>query len=111
MFYIFYVFVWILSWLPMRVLFGISDLMYALVYYVVGYRKKVVRRNLLHAFPDRSLQEIIRIEKKFYHYFCDLMVEIIRQLHASKSEMKKRMTFENLDLLLRHAAEGRSVML
>ena len=111
MFYIFYALIWIVSWLPMKALYVLSDLIYPLIYHVVGYRKKIVRNNLLRSFPEKSLTEIIRIERKFYHYFCDLMLETIRQLHAPKSEMKKRMIFENLELLTAQAQEGKSVML
>ena len=111
MFYIFYAIIWTFAWLPLPVLYVISDLIYPLIYHVAGYRKKVVRRNLTLAFPEKSLEDIIRIEKKFYHYFCDLMLETIRQIHATKAEMKKRMAFENMDLLTAHAKEGRSVML
>jgi len=112
MFYFFYALIWTVSWLPMWVLFVLSDLiMYPAVYYIAGYRKKVVRRNLQNSFPDYSQKQLIKIEKRFYRYFCDLMMEIIRQLHAPKSEMKKRMTFENLELLQEHADQGKSVML
>lgn len=111
MYYIFYALIWTISWLPMRVLYVLSDLMFPLIYHVARYRRKVVRRNLVNAFPDYSSKQITETEKKFYHYFCDLMVEIIRQLHAPKKEMKKRMAFENLDLLVKHAEQGKSVMI
>ena len=111
MFYIFYAIIWTLAWLPMQVLYVLSDLIFPLIYHVVGYRRKVVRKNLILAFPEKTLGDIILIEKKFYHYFCDLMFETIWQMHAPKDDMKKRMTFENLELLTVHAKEGRSVML
>lgn len=111
MYYIFYALIWTISWLPMRVLYVLSDLMYPLIYHVARYRRKVVRRNLTNAFPEYTLKQIAETERKFYHFFCDLMVEIIRQLHAPKKEMKKRMAFENLDLLLEQANQGKSVML
>ena len=111
MYYIFYAFIWTISWLPLRLLFVISDLIYPIVYYVIGYRKKVVRKNLLSAFPEKSKDEILQIEKKFYRYFCDLMFETIRQLHAPRAEMMKRMNFENIHLLLEQSRLGKSVML
>ncbi|MEA4974231.1 MAG: lysophospholipid acyltransferase family protein [Paludibacter sp.] len=111
MYYIFYALIWTISWLPMRVLYVLSDLMFPLIYHVARYRRKVVRRNLINAFPDYTPGKISKVERKFYHFFCDLMVEIIRQLHAPKEEMKRRMTFENLDLLLEQAKQGKSVML
>ena len=111
MYYIFYALIWTISWLPMRVLYVLSDLMFPLIYHVARYRRKVVRCNLVNAFPDYSSKQITETEKKFYHYFCDLMVEIIRQLHAPKKEMKKRMAFENLDLLIEQARLGKSSMI
>lgn len=111
MFYFFYSIIWMLAWLPMGVLYVVSDLLYPLVYYVVGYRKKVVRKNLTRAFPDKSLQQVLQIERRFYRYLCDLMLESIWQLHATKSEMRRRMTFENLELLTDNAKEGKSSML
>ena len=111
MYYIFYALIWTISWLPMRMLYVLSDLMFPLVYHVARYRRKVVRRNLVNAFPEYTPKQIAETEKKFYHFFCDLMVEIIRQLHAPKKEMKKRMTFENLDLLIEQAKLGKSSMI
>jgi len=111
MFYIFYAIIWTVAWLPMSVLYVLSDLIFPLIYHVVGYRKKVVRKNLMLAFPEKTIQEIVGIEKKFYRYFCDIIFETIWQIHASKAAMKKRMTYEHLDLLVNHAKEGRSVML
>lgn len=111
MFYIFYALIWTISWLPLRVLYVISDLLYPLIYHIARYRRKVVRRNLINSFPDYSIKQIKEIEKKFYHFFCDLLIEIIRLLHISEKEMKRRITFENLDLLFEHAKSGKSVML
>lgn len=111
MFYIFYVLIWIISWFPMRVLYVISDLLYLLVYHIARYRRKVVRRNLINSFPDYTIKQIKKTEKKFYHFFCDLLMEIVRQLHISEKEMKQRITFENLDLMFQHAKSGKSVML
>lgn len=111
MFYILYAFLRVISFLPMKVLYLISDFTYFFVYYLVRYRKKVVRKNLTNAFPEKTLQEIICIEKKFYHFLCDVIFEVIRQIHAPVSELKERIVFENLDLVLRHKEEGRSVML
>lgn len=111
MFYLFYVLIWTISWFPMRVLYVLSDLMFPLIYHIARYRRKVVRRNLENAFPDYTSNQIRETEKRFYHFFCDLMMEIIRQLHAPDKEMKKRMTFDNLDSLVKHAEQGKSVMI
>ena len=52
-FNIFYVFAWLITLLPLRVLYIISDLFYCLVYHVFRYRRKVVAKNLKNAFPER----------------------------------------------------------
>ena len=90
----------IFSLLPLSVLYIISDvILYPLVYYVVGYRKNVVRRNLRNSFPEKSNDELKNIEKKFYHHFSDLLVEVVYGYRASKAEMRERVVFENLDML------------
>ena len=58
-----------LSYIPFWLLYILSDGLYYIVYYVVKYRRRLVRKNLTESFPEKSEQEIIKIEKKFYHYF------------------------------------------
>ncbi len=111
LFYFLYGLLWLVAWLPLKLLYLISDCLYWLVYYLVRYRRKIVRKNLTLSFPDYSLQEIIALEKKFYRYFCDLQVEILWQIHASTEEMNKRMTIENPELLAQYAEKDNSVML
>ena len=66
MYHIVYGFLYLVSLLPLRLLFVISDIFYVLLYHVIGYRKDVVRKNLLIAFPAKSEDERRRIEKQFY---------------------------------------------
>jgi KDO2-lipid IV(A) lauroyltransferase len=97
--------------LPMRVLFLISDLLYPVVYYVVGYRKKVVHRNLINSFPEKSEKDILVIEKKFYRHFCDFLVESIKQAHISKEEILMRTELKNPEFLDKWKENGRSIIL
>lgn len=90
---------WLISLLPLRLLYVISDGFYYVVRYVVRYRLKVVRDNLRTAFPERSEKELRRIECDFYHFFCDLFVEIIKQCSMSEEEMSRRMQFTGLDVV------------
>ena len=80
---------WIISILPFRVFYWFSDLMYIIVYRIVGYRKKTVRENLALALPHLSIEERLAIEKKFYHHLCDLFLEMVKTLSISKEEMDK----------------------
>ena len=90
---ILYSFVWLVSLLPLRVLYWISDFIYVLVYYVVKYRRDVVHNNLVSALPERSKDEIKAIEKKFYAFFADYIVETLKLCTISKCEMCKRVEF------------------
>ncbi len=96
---------YLLSLLPFCILYLLSDGIYWVVYYIAKYRRDVVRDNLLKSFPEKSLAEIIGIEKKFYHFFCDYFVETLKLISISKKEMKKRMIFHGVDLLERAVSE------
>lgn len=103
-------FLYILALLPLRVLYGISTLLYGLIYHVLGYRKRVVRENLTNSFPEKTQAEIRLIEKKFYKYFCDLVVEIVKMPLLSKKELQQRYTFRNIDLFTKKLDKGESVI-
>lgn len=104
-------FVWLLSILPFSILYVISDFLYLIFYKIVGYRKKVVRKNLQNSFPEKSADERLRIEKEFYHHFCDLLLEGIKPLSISQKEISKRMLYIDYEPTISHIKEGRSVML
>ena len=70
-----------------------SNLLYVLVYYVIGYRKKVVMQNLKNSFPEKTDAELKQISKKFYKHFCDVIFEIVKLMTISDSEFKKRFAF------------------
>ena len=92
--------------LPMRVLYLLSDLLYLLVYRIVGYRVKVTRRNLEASFPDRSTDELHKLERRFYHHFCDYIVETIKMAHISLEEIQQRAYIENIEVADKLMDEG-----
>ncbi len=98
-----------LALLPFGVLYVFADFLYFLVYKVVRYRRKLVRRNLAACFPEKSDAERLVIEKQFYRNFADYIVETVKLLHISDAEIERRMTFENVGLIDSHIAAGRSV--
>jgi KDO2-lipid IV(A) lauroyltransferase len=97
--------------LPFSVLYFFSDLIYPIVYYVVKYRQKVVRKNLVNSFPYKSKKEIEHIEKKFYRHLCDYFVETIKTLRLSDKEVSKRMKFENPEIINRLTKNGNTCFL
>jgi KDO2-lipid IV(A) lauroyltransferase len=92
MYYIVVGFFYTISLLPMRVLYIISDGIYGIVYYLFGYRKKVVMQNLEIAFPEKSNAERIKIAKAFYHNLIDSFIEAIKLVSASPGFLDKRVT-------------------
>ena len=111
MFKLFYALLYLLTLLPLRVLYMVSDLLFPLIYHVVRYRRKVVRSNLINSFPDKSKREIISIERKFYHYFCDVFIEAMYRINMTPQEVNRRITFENVELIEKIYAENKSAML
>lgn len=95
-----YPFLWLISILPYRLFYFFSDLVYFLVYRVVGYRKTVVHNNLTLVFPDKNEKEIKNIQKAFYKHMCDMFLETIKTLNIGEEELKERYALQNIDLLL-----------
>ncbi|RKF03650.1 KDO2-lipid IV(A) lauroyltransferase [Tenacibaculum lutimaris] len=110
-FIIVYPLIWILSILPMRLLYIISDFFRFIVFGLVGYRKKVVVENLKMAFPDKSDDEIKKIANKFYKHFVDLIFESIKSFTISKKEILKRYKYKNPEIINKLAKEGKSIAL
>ncbi len=103
-------FLQLLSFLPMWLLFGLSNFLYYLLYYVFKYRKDVVRKNLINSFPEKELTEIIKIEKRFFRFFGDLLVETIKLHSISKKELLKRFKTTNFDKIEHYFQNGESVL-
>lgn len=89
---------YLISLLPFRVLYIISDFLYFVLFYVLKYRRNVVTMNLANAFPQKSVEEREVIAKKYYHNLCDSIVETIKLLSISKKQLSKRITC-NWDIL------------
>lgn len=88
---------YVISLLPLWILYRISDMLYYLLYYCIGYRKKVIRKNLRTSFPEKNESELLTIEKEFYSFLCDFFVETLKMFSMSTKQMKRRMRFEGVD--------------
>ena len=86
---------YLISLLPMRLLYVLSDMAYPFVF--AFYRRKLVRQQLTECFPEKDIKEIKAIEHAFYHQFCDTFVEMIKQFSMSKEDMMRRMVFVDAD--------------
>lgn len=83
---------YVVSLLPLRLLYLFSDLGYFIVYYIIGYRKEVVAKNLLIAFPEKTEEERKKITRQFYKNFCDSFIETLKTFSASKAFIRKHFT-------------------
>lgn len=102
---------WGISILPMSVLYVLSDIFFFLSYYVIGYRRKVVKENLALALPDKTDKERKQIAKEFYVHLSDILVETVKSLTISEKEISRRFQFENPELLQELYDQDKSVLL
>lgn len=110
-YYIFLPLLYLISLLPFRVLYIISDGIYFLIFKVIGYRKKVVYQNLRNSFPEKSDDEIEKIARKFYRFFCDLILETLKTLTIGERSLKKHVKFDNPEVFKQYAEQNQSVII
>ena len=106
-----YPILWMISLLPFRLLYMVSDFLYLFMFHLVGYRRKVVNANLNLVFPNKTQHDITVISKKFYHHLCDLMVESIKLMTISEFDLKRRYKFTNINELKQYEDGERSIVL
>lgn len=100
LYYILFGLWYLASLFPLRLHYLFSDvILFPLLFYFIGYRRKVVEANLKGSFPEKSNQELMVIKKDFYHFFCDYIVETIKSFSMSREQMMRRMTFSGLEQL------------
>lgn len=102
-------FFYILSLLPLRLLYVVADFEYLLLYYVFRYRRSTVRRNLTSSFPEKSAAEIRRIERGFYRWFADYFFEAIKLLSISDGELRRRFRVIGSEQVEQCFREGQNV--
>jgi Kdo2-lipid IVA lauroyltransferase/acyltransferase len=101
----------LISRLPLSVLYRISDLLFVLSYYVIRYRRSLVKKNLRNSFPEKSKAERAYIARGYYRNLCDYAVETIKLLTIEKDELKKRVVFINTEIAENYTAQNQSILL
>ena len=109
LYYFIFSIVYVISLLPLSFLYIISDVLYLLFYKVASYRAKLVRKNLRDSFPDKSDAQLMGIEKKFYHFLCDYIVETIKLASMSRGEMLQRVHYSGVEHIIDCYNEGHNV--
>lgn len=103
-------FIFLFGLLPFRLIYAISDLICLFVFYVIRYRRKIVFKNLRNSFPDKSHKEIHKIERQFYHHFCDIFLESIKAFSMSVNDVIGRYKFLNAGLVDEIYDEGKPII-
>lgn len=105
-----YPMLWVISILPMRALYVISDMSYLFLYYIIGYRKKVVRNNLELCFPKKNKRELRDLEKKSFRHFTDVFMEFVKSFSITEKELSQRLTLTNPEILDKYFDANKSVV-
>jgi len=108
-YYILYAINWVITLLPLRILYIFSDILFLSLYYFPSYRRKIVAKNLAKSFPKKSATEIAQIERKFYRHLADLFIETLKLTHMSEKQLRERITVENPELIEDLYNAGRDV--
>ena len=108
---ILYPLIWIISKSSFRLIYLFSDFLYLILYHVISYRKKLVRKNLALALPEKTFLERKIIEKKYYKHLSDLFLESFKSLNISEDDIKKRYRFKNIELLDELYKKKRNIIL
>jgi Kdo2-lipid IVA lauroyltransferase/acyltransferase len=103
-------FLYLVSLLPFWFLYLVADLLFVILYYIVGYRRQVVRENLLNSFPKKSAGERKIIEKKYFKYMADLMMETIKSISMSAKSVNRRMICTNPEVMEHYFGQGKSII-
>jgi Kdo2-lipid IVA lauroyltransferase/acyltransferase len=107
-YYLFVSLNWVITLLPLRVLYIFSYLLYIYLAWIPGYRKQVIMKNLRNSFPKKSEKELKRIRSRFYMHLADMVMESFKLRHMSRDELIKRYQVRNPGILDRLYEEGRS---
>ncbi|GAB3996544.1 acetyltransferase [Spirosoma daeguense] len=100
----------LLSYLPLWLLYRLSDFLYFLLLYVLRYRRRVVLDNLRQSFPEKTPEAINKIAKGFYKNLTDLLVETIKMPSLSPDELRKRVQFTNAEVVKKYLQAGQAVI-
>lgn len=104
-------FIYFLALLPFRLMYIFSDFLSFVLYRIIGYRKQVVRANLIRTGFGDDPAQCFTIEKAVYKHFCDLYLETFKSLTLSKSQIQKRFVVNNTSLIQDFALQGKSVIM
>lgn len=105
-----YALLWCVSFLPLPVMYLITDVLFITLFFGVRYRRKVVDMNLRNAFPEKTEAERYQIARRYYRHLCDTFAEFYKLWHISEAEIKRRCVMVNVEIPQKYFQEGRSII-
>jgi len=101
----------VIARMPEKILYAFSGLLAFFLMYIAKYRRKTTRENILRAFPEKAKKEILSIEKKFYQYLADVVVETIMLSAMTHKKLHERVEVVGLESISRYIENKQSVIL
>ncbi len=108
--FFYYLLILPLSLLPYPLLYLLSDIIFLIMYRVIGYRKEVVFTNLRNSFPNKSKHELKKIMSDFYRHLCDIIMESVKGFTISEKQLRKRLIIKNPEFSNYYADKGQSII-
>lgn len=109
--YLLFLLLMLVAWLPLWLLYGLSNVSWPILYYIVRYRRKVTDTNLKKSFPEKSDKELKTIAKRYYRHITDLLVEALFNLRTTPQQVKQHYHITNRQILDKYYEQGKSVIL
>jgi KDO2-lipid IV(A) lauroyltransferase len=89
----------LLSRLPLRVLYALTDVLYLVIYHIWRFRRGLSVGNVRNSFPDMPAAEIEAIAAQSYRNACSLIAEVLKGASIEADDLRRRVRINNLDLL------------
>lgn len=90
LYWLLFLIAFLLSLLPLRLLYILSDFISFIYMRVFSYRKSVIYINLSRSFPDMKYGEIRKIAREFQRNLTDIFIEAIWSMSKSAGRINKR---------------------
>ena len=107
-----YCIVWVISLLPMPLLYLFSDIVWAIMIICppLRYRKKIVRKNLALSFPEKDSKWLRRTERRFYYQFACQIMESLKTVSARDKWIERHMEITGYEAMRQEIINGQSQM-
>ena len=100
-----------LTWVPLPLLYAVGSFIHFTLFHIVRWRRDQVANDIARAFPEVPADERADILRQSYRNLVDVVMEALWGFGASADELKRRVEFENLEIIDRAVAAKQSVVL